>query len=209
MKIIVFGATGRIGNHIVKEALERGHFVRAFARRIMHGNGHGDQLEIFSGDVLDKAVVKKAIQGMDAVVSALGQGRLSKQVDLMSSGTENIVQSMRESGVARILAIGGSGILQADPNTLVRDLPDFPPFLRNVSADHLRVYHLLRESGLEWTLVCPPFIQKERKTGHYNTREDYAPEGKPQITAGDLADFVLNELETPEFTGARVGIRRR
>lgn len=209
MKIIVFGATGRIGSHIVKEALERGHFVRAFARRIMHRNGHGDQLELFSGDVLDQDMVKKVISGVDAVVSALGQGRIGDQEALLTAGTKNIIRAMKEQGINRILTIGGAGILQAGPDTLIRDLPDFPPFLKGISADHLLVYQLLRESGLEWTMVCPPFIQKERKTGHYNTRRDYVPEGKPQITAGDLADFVLNELETPEFKKARVGIRRR
>jgi len=207
MKIIVFGATGFVGRKIVEEALLRGHAVRAFSRNITHGNGHPDQYEIYPGNALDYESIKGAVKNVDAVISALGQRRGGK-VDLMSSAMKNIIRAMQEQGVSRIIAVGGAGILQTEEKALVRDQRDFPEFLQEVSADHLRVFELLRESQLNWTIVCPPFIQEGEKTGRYQLRQDYPPKGKPQILSGDLADFIVEELEHPRFPRARVGIRR-
>lgn len=207
MKITVFGATGFVGRKIVEEALLRGHAVRAFSRNIAHGNGHQKKYEIYPGNALDDQSVKGAVKNVDAVISALGQ-RSGGKVDLMSSSMKNIIRAMEEEGVSRIIAVGGAGILQAEEKILVRDQRNFPPFLQEVSADHLRVFHLLRKSTLNWTIVCPPFIQEGEKTGRYQVRRNYPPEGKPQILSGDLADFIVEELENPRFPRARVGIRR-
>lgn len=207
MRLTVFGATGFVGRKIVEEALLRGHSVRAFSRNIAHGNGHGEQYEIYPGNALDYRSVKGAVKDVHAVVSALGQ-RSGGKVDLMSSAMKNIIRAMEEAGVSRIIAVGGAGILQAEEQVLVRDQRNFPPFLQEVSADHLRVFHLLQKSALNWTIVCPPFIQQGEKTGRYQVRKDYPPRGKPQILSGDLADFIVEELEHPRFPRARVGIRR-
>lgn len=75
MKIIVFGASGGTGIEIVKQALEAGHLVTAFARNpaklsIQHLN-----LTVFQGNVMEAAAVEKAVAGQDAVISALGTAR--------------------------------------------------------------------------------------------------------------------------------------
>ena len=69
MKLIIFGSTGSIGRQLVKQALEQGHMVAAFARDparvdIKHAN-----LEVIQGDVLDPASVEKAVlqEGQEAV----------------------------------------------------------------------------------------------------------------------------------------------
>ena len=63
MKIVVFGASGRMGIKVVEQALEAGHLVTAFLRTpskiaIQHPN-----LTLFQGDVLDAAAVENAIAG--------------------------------------------------------------------------------------------------------------------------------------------------
>jgi putative NADH-flavin reductase len=72
MKLLVVGATGGTGSRLVEQALQQGHVVTAFARdpaklRLRHGN-----LRVVTGDVLDRAAVDAAVDGQDAVLSALG-----------------------------------------------------------------------------------------------------------------------------------------
>src|SRR5262249_47161991 len=72
MKVLVFGATGGTGRQIVRQALEQGHVVTAFARdpgkiRLVHNN-----LRVVRGDTLEPAAIETAVAGQDAVMSALG-----------------------------------------------------------------------------------------------------------------------------------------
>ena len=75
MKVVVFGASGKTGVHVVEQALAAGHDVTAFVRTpakltIQHPN-----LSVFQGDVMNAEQVDQAIAGQDAVISALGPSR--------------------------------------------------------------------------------------------------------------------------------------
>ena len=76
-----------------------------------------------------------------------------------------------------------------------------------VGLEHKKAYEYLKESGLEWTFVCPPNIIDHDVTGSYITKANYAPEpNNNKIYAGDLAMFMLNELGKNEYVKERVGI---
>ena len=71
MNLLVLGATGNTGRQFVEMALERGHKIRAIVRKsadLEERNG----LEVIQGDVLNPVLLRKAVNGMDAVVSCLG-----------------------------------------------------------------------------------------------------------------------------------------
>jgi len=73
MRLTVFGATGRIGSEVVRQALAAGHEVAAVVRdpaRLAVPAGPG--LGVVTADVMDPAQIGPAIKGSDAVVSALG-----------------------------------------------------------------------------------------------------------------------------------------
>ena len=72
MKLLVFGATGGTGREIVARALAQGHVVTVFVRNPAAISTKHDHLKLVQGNVLDYASVEAAIQGQDAVVSALG-----------------------------------------------------------------------------------------------------------------------------------------
>jgi len=72
MKIIVFGATGGVGRHVVKQALEKGFEVTAFVRNPSKLEVEHDKLHIIQGDAFNKEEVSAAIDGHDAVISCLG-----------------------------------------------------------------------------------------------------------------------------------------
>ncbi len=106
MKIVVFGATGKVGRLVVKELLGHGHHVIAF----VYGESslaETDHLKIFNGNVKNRDDIAKALQGSDAVVSALGSWG-TKTKDILSSGMANIVPEMEEQGIKRIVSLTGS-----------------------------------------------------------------------------------------------------
>lgn len=111
MKLLVFGSTGGTGRQLVELALARGHAVTAFARNpakldIRHAN-----LKVVQGDVMDFASVEKAVQGQEAVLSALGSPAW-KNTAVRSDGTQHIVCAMEEVGVRRFVSLStlGAGI---------------------------------------------------------------------------------------------------
>ena len=75
MKIVVFGASGGTGVQIVQQALAAGYNVTAFVRTPARLTVQHPRLTVFQGDVLDADQVARAIQGQEAVISALGPSR--------------------------------------------------------------------------------------------------------------------------------------
>ncbi|MEP7318245.1 MAG: SDR family oxidoreductase [Panacibacter sp.] len=209
MVITVFGATGRVGKYIVRMALAKGYSVKAFGRNIenlIEADLHNDQLETIKGYVFDEADVLKAVSGADAVVSALGGGTDGTDKS-RSLGIKNIVEQMQKAGVRRILAVGGMGSLKDDEYEYRLNRPDYPAVFKAVSEEHLQAYKYLKTSSLNWTFVCPPDIIDGDATGNYITNAEYKPiPYKNKINAGDIADFMLKEVELNQYVNKRVGI---
>ena len=108
MKLLIFGATGSVGRQVVKQGLDQGHLITAFARHpeklgIQHPN-----LQLFQGNVLDLGAVEQAMQGQDAVVCTLGAGKKLTGT-VRSEGTRQIIQAMEEIGVRRLICLSTLG----------------------------------------------------------------------------------------------------
>ena len=207
MQIVIFGATGMVGMQLVKQALYKGYKVRAFGRNVFTADlPKSDQLELIQGALFDQEQVYEAIKGTDAVVSSLGGD--STGADMTRSlGMKNIITQMQKAGVSRIVAVGGMGSLNADDDTLVMDRPNYPAKFLPVSREHLKAWGFLQASPLDFTFVCPPDILDADTTGNFITCRDFVPSpNSNKINAGDLALFMLSELNKNEFIRQRVGI---
>ena len=129
MKLIVFGATGNCGRHVVKLAAARGHSVTAVVRDGRRADAPAT-VTVVRGNVLDPSFVASALRGQDAVMSGLGMryrhpwSARESPDDFISRATTHIVDGMRAAGVARISAISAGGIGDSRPvlNLLVRFL---------------------------------------------------------------------------------------
>jgi hypothetical protein len=206
-KVVIFGATGRVGVHLVRQALSLGYEVSAFVRRLPDYQIEHERFRLVWGNVLNAQAVYNAISGQDIVVSALGSRDIFQPLTLISEGSAHMLAAMEAQGVQRIVAVGGVGALLDRPGELRLYRPDFPPFLFHVSQDHVRVYDLLRRSRTYWTYVCPPNISPNEASGNYVARLDYFPEtGMHQINAGDVAAFMLREALENRFVCRRVGL---
>lgn len=207
MKIIVFGATGMVGKQLVKQALYNSHSVKAYGRNVFtEGLPDDDNLELVQGALFDGSQVLKAIRGCDGVLSALGGG-VDGNDKTRSLGMKNIVEQMEKAGVQRIVGIGGMGLLNAPDDTLLIDQENYPQQFVAVGREHQKALAYLKESKLNWTFVCPPDIIDAEATGRFHTNADYLPaENTYRINAGDLALFMLKELQQNEYLNHRVGI---
>lgn len=207
MKIIVFGANGRSGLQITARALEEGYEVTAFVRNPAKLPLSHPKLHIVQGDVNDLSALEKAIPGHEVLISALGVADyLSPAVSLMSDAMKKFLPIAEKAGVQKVFAIGGMGVLQATESTLIMDGPDFPAQYRNVSEGHKKVWETLAAGSIDWTFICCPNIIDGPETGKFKVRKDYFPNNRFEINTGDIAGFILGELEASEYPFCRLGI---
>lgn len=207
MTIIVFGATGMVGKQLVQQALHNGHTVKAFGRNVFSEfEADTKNLQLVKGALFDEGEVLDAVKGCDAVLSALGGG-FDGTDKTRTLGIKNIIAQMQKNNVQRIVAVGGLGVLNADEDTLLIDAKDYPKEYIPVGKEHQLAYEYLKESNLNWTFVCPPNIINHDATGSFTTNANYPPEqNNYKINAGDLALFMLGELEKNQYIKQRVGI---
>ncbi|MBC7589073.1 MAG: NAD(P)H-binding protein, partial [Chitinophagaceae bacterium] len=116
MVITIFGATGQVGKRAVYQALAEGHTVKAFGRNVdnlIDEDLRNQNFEAIKGHVFDEADVLHAVTGSHAVLSTLG-GSIDGIDKTRSLGMKNIIFQMQRAGVKRIVALGGSGVLNVE-----------------------------------------------------------------------------------------------
>lgn len=204
MHILVLGATGRVGSHIVKYALRDGHQVTALVRTPEKIDTQHDRLSLIQGNVLELHDLLRAIEGTSAVISALntdGTTTLSKSVPLL-------IHAMGQEGVQRIITVGTAGILQSrtEPEKLRYQSSESRRKSTRAAEEHEQVYKVLKGSTLEWTIVCPTYLPDGEGRGAYRGERDVLPEGGTEITVGDTAEFTYRQLSDRRFINTRVGI---
>ena len=204
-KVIVFGATGRIGKKLVKQLLDKGHHVTAFVRDPRKLEIASDRLETYKGDVLDAEAVAESIRGQDAVFSALGAGLKG---NLRSEGTKTIVEGMKRAGVRRLISLStlGAGDSYGNLNFYWKYVM-FGILLRKAFADHKRQEQIIMESSLDWTLVRPGAFTDGELTEEY--RHGFGPDArdlKLKISIADVADFMSRQFSDPTYSRQAVAL---
>lgn len=206
MKILIFGATGMVGKRLIDRAIAHGHDVRAFGRNVFEElSTERDHLELFKGYLFTDSDIKKALKGVDAVLSAIG-GAGDGTDRARSLGMRKIVAQMEKRGPKRLVALGGMGVLQADEETIWLRKPEYPKKYLAVGAEHLEAYEAIAATDLDWTFVGAPEIVDADATGQFQTERDYMVPDHWRINAGDLAEFMVTELKRNEYVRSRVGI---
>src|SRR5699024_8870165 len=131
MKIAVIGATGFVGAEVLKEALDRKHTVVAIARNTDKIEINNDLLTKKAVDVKNIDELAQAVSGSDVVISAFNPGWTNPNIyDEFLEGSNAIQQAVKDSGVKRLIVVGGAGSLYLDQNTKVIDDPNFPAAIK-------------------------------------------------------------------------------
>ena len=199
--IALFGATGTTGRHVLAQALDAGHSVRALARRPESIETSHDRLTVIAGDVLDAAAVRETVRGADVVVSVFGQVKGSPPT-LQTDGTQNIVDAMAAEGIRRIISLSGGGLPAPEhdqpkvPDKIIKCLLQrISPQVLADAESHLEV---LKKSGLDWTVARGPRLTDAPATGSYRVGW-VGVNASTQIARADLATFILTQLDDTTF----------
>jgi uncharacterized protein YbjT (DUF2867 family) len=193
MLISILGGTGGIGGHVLSWALDAGHPVRALARQpgvLPQRAG----LTVISGDALDGAAVAETIAGADAVISALGP-RGAKPPSLLAGAAANIVGAMEKASARRLVCVSAAGAyISGDPDTgwLLKAI--VPRVFAAQFADTRQMEAVIRDSGLDWTLVRATRLVNRPGTGRYRVRPDFPPPHGRMIARADVAHFIAAVL---------------
>jgi putative NADH-flavin reductase len=203
--LALVGATGRLGGHVLVEALQRGGWrVRALAREPVR-LATRDGLAVVAGDVRDAAALAELLRGADAVVSCLGGARGAEPSDVVSAGMAALVRAISPAP-RHLVAVAAAGILNGPDGGLRRDAPGYPAAFLPGSAQHLRAWETLAASVLPHTLVCPPDLVEGSRAQALQVLREVLPPGSKQVSMPALAAWMLDEVEAPAHVGYRVGI---
>lgn len=219
MKLTIFAATGGIGRQALEQAVAAGHDVTAVVRNPKKLSA---TVHVVTADLAaaDQAALKSAVEGADAVLSALGPRSIS-DAGVASQGTRAIVQAMKAADVRRIVVVSAAPIgtvpspgrpkpPKHDPGDgfFMRHLfsPLIKAVLRKPYADLALMEDILRDSGLDWTIVRPPRLTNKPLTGIYRTASGQNLPGGFFIARADVAHLMLRALKQPETIKHTIGI---
>jgi putative NADH-flavin reductase len=204
MKLAVFGATGKTGLEIVKQALDQGHIVTAFVRDAARLTIEDEHLTFVTGDVFDPVSVAQAIQGQDAVICSLGSNELGRTT-VRSEGTANIIKAMKENHVKRLVVITAMGVGESWSTLSLVNKLFFATLLRNTRQDHEKQEVLVKESDLDWTIIRPSGLTDDPLTESYAIGENIQT-NTSQIARADVAHAIIKELQDNTFVHKAVTI---
>lgn len=205
MNITIFGATGTVGQALLKEALSREHEVTAVVRDVSRLTEKHERLHVVQGDILDPASVAEHTKGREAVISAYGP-KFGSEEELVEAA-RSLVEGVRRSGVKRLLVVGGAGSLMTDEGVRLMDTPSFPAEVFPLAKAHADAYEIYSQSDLEWTYLSPAAVLEEgRRIGNFRVGIDRLITdelGSSRISTGDLAAALMDEMEDPYFVASR------
>ncbi|MNB97794.1 short chain dehydrogenase [compost metagenome] len=205
MDVVVIGASGTIGKAIVQEALKRKHEVTAAVRSTETVMLEHERLKVVQVDALDAASVAAAVAGHGEIISAYGPDP-GREDDLLRAA-DSLIGGLRQSGVERLIIVGGAGSLKTESGEWLMDTADFPEELRPLAAAHAHAYEVYRSSALDYTYISPPAaVIAGRRTGMFRIGLDRLitdENGESSISVEDLAVAVVDELEEGNFSRER------
>jgi len=145
--VLVVGATGSIGRHVVEVALEHGYTVRALVRDPAKAGQFSEGVQVIPGDVTRPEMLTHAVDGIDAVVFTLGsdgQGKVGAET-IDYGGVRNVLTALgcRQVRIALMTAIGVTN--RSGSYNQSTEAHDWKR----------RSERLVRASGLPYTIVRP------------------------------------------------------
>ena len=197
MKVLLLGASGRVGREFITQSKGKGHAVSALVRKPLGSGDWGNEITFLAGNALEPGLLNRIISkgSYDAVVNVLGGGLARSTV--VTESTRLAVEALSSSTTRRYVGIS---VLTLMPKNILGFLTAVvlsSTFLRNVDHDHSGAIKLLAASTLDWTLVaCGQIVDGH---GGLNVkRSDRFTGGYRRIETGDVAREIWRELVTPE-----------
>ncbi len=208
MNILIIGATGGTGRELTKQALEQGHNVTAFVRKPSKVTIEHENLTVVKGNVLDYGTIDSAVQGKDAVFSALGHKKWVIKTSVLSKGTENIITAMEKHDVKRFICETSLGVGNSRGRLgLYYTLFVIPFIIYFYFKDKERQEEFIRKSSLAWTIVRPGRLTNGPKRTLYRHGHNVGSRiSTVKISRPSVAEFMLKQLADSSYLCKTPGV---
>ena len=201
-EVLLIGATGFVGSAILNELLNRGHKVTAVVRDPAKLEGKAGVTAV-KEDVANVDAIAALAKGKDAVISAYNPGWTNPDIaTLITENYPRILNAAKQSGVGRLLIVGGAGTLFCAPGLRVVDSGAIPEEImggvRPLGDFYLNT--LMNENEIDWVFFSPAgaFDENGHRTGEFRLGKDdliVDAEGNSHISVQDYAVAMVDELE--------------
>jgi putative NADH-flavin reductase len=190
MNILIFGACSKTGKKLVARGLRRGHFVTAVVENPEKLQLFDDNLKVIGKDTLNNDF-SGVLSGQNVVINVICRekmrilSRLKKKSPLVIN---DILPAMsNQSQVRRLLVVNARSFVSKK-------------LLQNHSD-------LVKNSGLDWTIVNPARLVDKPKTGRYKLSLNFPKNPLAKVSHADVADFVIDNIENRNLVGKSISIR--
>ena len=194
MKLVILGANGRTGRHVVQEALGRGATVTAVVRSdAKRPTVKHDQLQVAVGDPCDPKFLSKVFRDQDAVISTLG-GRTptKKATSIYWKSADAIVEAAWDTGLQKV-AVTSSALLFPPQRLIDRVLAIL---VRNIVQSATRMEQKLCNANLDVSVARCGFLHDAEET-RYRAEPDVLPSNGSSISRIALDRFLVDQIHAP------------
>ncbi|HXS37495.1 MAG TPA: NAD(P)H-binding protein [Flavipsychrobacter sp.] len=211
MKILLIGATGNIGQRILKEALDKGYKVVAMQRTpdalmTVHPN-----LKVIKGDLLDEMALPALLKEQDVIISAISAVGGTEQFE---KANQNLIAALERQTDKRVIFVGGAGNSEVMPGVRAMNSPlmdQVPEEWKPDIYSHGRVLDYIKRSDLNWVYFSPAmFVAPGERTGKYRlgiaNMMVFDHNGESKISYEDYAAALVDEIENKQFTKQQFSI---
>jgi len=198
MKVLIFGASGKTGQHLVRQALDNGHQVTEFVRNPDKLTTRHAQLMIHTGNVNDFNCVSQAVKGQQVVLSALGADNMFKLDKVVVEGMNHILRAMERNLVSRIIYLSTLGVKQTRRHSgfMIRHLA--PTLLRTEILGHEERENMISLTTLDWSIVRAPILTNGPLTRNYKSGENLVSKKfVTTLSRANVASFMLSLVTDP------------
>ncbi len=219
-RILIFGASGQIGSHLVEEGLKRGYSVTGVSRNPERLSGFADRIQVEAGDILDREQTRALVSTHDAVIVSVGGTPSDKNPEtyiaaLAAESLVDVMQTFGESG-PRLIFVGNLFTLVYEDGKSLLELGRVDKsheFYAMFYGHQIALETFRASEGVNWTVATPPnglrlegFTGRVRFGGDELLRE---PNGRPsEISREDFAYAVYEELEAGRYIRQRFNVAR-
>jgi putative NADH-flavin reductase len=199
MKVLVLGATGGVGQHILKLGIERGHELTALVRKPEKLKSWESRVRIVKGDALNKRALEEAVRGQDASIYSIGVKTIGRTT-LFSESTRILIDAMERNKVKRLVCITGVGAGETKGHGgFLYDRIIYPLITKRVYEDKELQEMMIQKSSLDWVIVRPAVFREGTASGKLQAVTDVRGVTLRRVSRAEVAACALEQLTEDRF----------
>lgn len=203
--VLVFGANGKLGTHVVNQALDKGYKIKAFVRNPeKYTLTKGQDVEAVKGNATNIENVKHAMEGADIVVSCLGNTQ-KKEIYIMEKAHSNIMLAASASHLSpRCLMISSIGI--GGSSWLVKFLLKKIGGKEGFTDFENSEKRVLEKKDVSFVVIRPAGLTDKKGKEKYHLITKPTVFFPKFISRSDVAKFFVNCISDTSYDGKAIMI---